>query len=107
MYALSENVTIKANNDFVNFQVEGDVGQGSVKLNVNNSDNEEERTVIKAVEEVEQQFALRYLNMFNKASVLSSSTSIFLHSEQPVVVDFQIESYGHLKFYLAPKINDE
>lgn len=56
---------------------------------------------------MDQQFALRYLNMFNKASGLSNYTTLCLHPETPLVVDFDMEAYGHLKYFLAPKISED
>jgi proliferating cell nuclear antigen len=84
LYAMSETVTVTTNPDFVQFNVDSDIGSGNVR-----------------------QFALRYLNMFNKASSLSNFTRLCLHSEQPLVVEFKIENLGVLKYFLAPKISDE
>ena len=64
-------------------------------------------TTIEVDEEVSQQFALNYLNMFNKAAGLSSYVRLCLHQEQPLVTEFKIDSLGVLKYYLAPKISDE
>ena len=58
-------------------------------------------------EGVSQQFALRYLNMFNKASTLSNFTKICMTTDQPLVIEFTIDSLGVLKYFLAPKISDE
>jgi proliferating cell nuclear antigen len=58
-------------------------------------------------EGVSQQFAIRYLNMFNKAAALSNFTKLQMHNEQPLVIEFNIENLGALKYFLAPKISDE
>ena len=52
-------------------------------------------------------FALRYLNMFNKASTLCNSVKMMLAADTPLVVEYEIEQLGSLKYYLAPKINDQ
>jgi proliferating cell nuclear antigen len=52
-------------------------------------------------------FALRYLNMFNKASTLCNYVKLMLATETPLVVEYEIESLGTLKYYLAPKINED
>lgn len=78
-----------------------------MRLGQNDSSNNEEQTTLEVSEGVEQQFALRYLNMFNKASSLSTFTRLCLHQEQPLVVEFKIENLGVLKYFLAPKISDE
>lgn len=58
-------------------------------------------------EPVNLSFALRYLNLFNKASNLSPVVILHLSNETPLAVEYAIEKLGSLKFYLAPKINEE
>ena len=107
LYAMSETVTVTTNPDFVQFTVDSDIGSGNVRLGANDSDKKEDQTILEVTEGVEQQFALRYLNMFNKASSLSTFTRLCLSSDQPLVVEFKIENLGVLKYFLAPKISDE
>lgn len=107
LYTISEAVTLTTNPEFVQFSVEGDIASGCVKLCQNDSDKKEDMTKLEVSDSVNQQFALRYLNMFNKAAPLSSFTRLCLHSEQPLVVEFGIDNLGALKYYLAPKITDE
>lgn len=107
LFSLSETVQVTTNPEYVQFSVEGEVGAGSVKLCANEGDKREDQTLIEVTEAVQQQFALRYLNMFNKASSLSSQTRLLLHNEQPLVVEFKIDQLGTLKYFLAPKISDE
>ena len=107
LYAMSETVSVTTNPEFVQFSVDGDIGQGSVKLGQNEGERKEDQTFLQVTENIEQQFALRYLNMFNKASTLSTFTRLCLHDEQPLVVEFKIENLGVLKYFLAPKISDE
>ena len=107
LQALSESLTIKTAADSVHLQVEGQAGKGFVKLTNMDSDRKEDQTTIEVTDPVEQQFALNYLNLFNKASGLSSHTRLCLHQEQPLVTEFRIESLGVLKYYLAPKISEE
>ena len=107
LQALSESITIKTSADSVQLIVEGQAGKGFVKLTCDDSDRKEDQTTIEVTDPVEQQFALNYLNLFNKASGLSSHTRLCLHNEQPLVTEFRIESLGVLKYYLAPKISEE
>ena len=87
--------------------VEGTAGHGFIKLTSNESERKEDMTLIEVESAVQQQFALNYLNLFNKASNLSTFTRLCLHQEQPLVTEFKIESLGVLRYYLAPKISDE
>ena len=84
--------------------MEGEVGLGRVKLT---NDEGGESTILEVNESVELQFALRYLNIFNKACTLSPQTRLCLHPEQPLVIEYHMEDIGGLRFYLAPKISDE
>jgi proliferating cell nuclear antigen len=68
---------------------------------------EEEQTSIELKEPVCLTFALRYLNSFAKATPLSTSVALSLSKDLPVVVEYTIADMGHIKFYLAPKIDDE
>jgi len=104
LFSLSETVQISTSPEAVIFSVEGEVGSGSVKLGNNEG---AEQTTLEVTEQVTQQFALRYLNMFNKAATISNFTRLCLHQEQPLVVEFKIDNLGVLKYFLAPKISDE
>ena len=45
--------------------------------------------------------------MFNKASSLCNMVKLMLACDTPLVVEYEIEnSMGSLKYYLAPKINE-
>lgn len=107
LYSLNETLTITTSPEFVQFSVESEVGSGSIKIGANDSGSKEDQTTLEVTDSVTQQFAIRYLNMFNKAAPLSTFTRLCLHEEQPLVVEYKIESLGVLKYYLAPKINDE
>lgn len=105
LQALSESLTIKTSPSNVQLEVEGQAGKGFVKLS--SDDRGDEGAIIEVTEPVEQQFALNYLNLFNKASSLSNHTRLLLNAEQPLVTEFRIDSLGVLKYYLAPKISEE
>jgi proliferating cell nuclear antigen len=107
LYSLNETLTISTNPQFVTFSVESEAGSGSIKLGNNETGNADERTTLEVTDPVTQQFAIRYLNMFNKAAPLSTFTRLCLHNEQPLVVEYKIDNLGVLKYYLAPKISDE
>ena len=107
LYSINETVTIQASSDQVKFSVEGDVGSGLVSLAANDGVKKEDQTILEVSQGVTQQFALRYLNMFNKASTLSTHTRLCLHAEQPLVVEYHIDDLGVLKYFLAPKISDD
>lgn len=67
----------------------------------------EEATIIEMQEPVSLTFALRYLNSFTKATPLSETVTISLSSELPVVVEYKIAEMGYIRYYLAPKIEED
>lgn len=67
----------------------------------------EDAIVIEMNEPVSLSFALRYMNSFTKASPLSETVTISLSSELPVVVEYKVAEMGYIRYYLAPKIEEE
>jgi len=107
LYQVAETVTIEAKEDNVIFSVEGELGKGKVALTETVADKAEDKTSIEVKAGVRLAFALRYLNMFNKASTCSPSVSLMVSSDTPLVVEYAMDKLGSLKFYLAPKISEE
>ena len=100
-------MTVQTDKATVKFMVEGEVGKGSVSIESQEGDKEEDNTTISVTDDVKLSFALRYLNMFNKASSLSNVVNLAMSPDTPLVVEYKIDKLGGLKFYLAPKISDE
>jgi proliferating cell nuclear antigen len=75
LYALSETVIIETNKSYVRFVVSGEVVGGSIKIEAGDDGSGE--TIINVEESVNLAFALRYLNMFTKASSLSEQVRFF------------------------------
>jgi hypothetical protein len=44
---------------------------------------------------------------FAKAASLSSVVKLSMSKDLPLVVEYTIDDIGHLKFYLAPKIDED
>ena len=52
--------------------MESEAGSGSIKIGSNDAMDRNEQTTVEVTEPVQQYFAIRYLNMFNKAAPLST-----------------------------------
>jgi proliferating cell nuclear antigen len=63
--------------------------------------------MVEMQEPVTLTFALRYLNSFTKATPLSSTVTLSMSKELPVAVEYKIADMGHIRFYLAPKIEED
>lgn len=106
--SIGDTVAISVTKDGVKFKTEGDIGSANISCRQNRSvDKPEEATLIELQEPVALTFALRYLNSFAKATPLSSTVVLRMSKELPVVVEYRIQDMGFVKFYLAPKIEDE
>lgn len=58
--------------------MKGEIGDGKITINHNEGETEEEKTILDVDEPVSLSFALRYLNLFNKASTLSNQVTLSL-----------------------------
>ena len=103
---VSDTLNLAVDKETVKFSISGDIGGGSITMRANPSDKADERLILSVQEPVAMAFALRYLNLFNKASSLSDEISLSLSPEIPVVLKFSFD-LGELKYYLAPKISEE
>lgn len=105
---IGDSVTINCTKEGVRFSAKGDLGEGKVTLSQNSTvDVEEDQVKIQLNEPVELTFALRYLNFFTKATPLSSTVKMSLKEDVPLVLDYKVGELGNLKYYLAPKIDEE
>ena len=108
MQVLGDTLTISCTKEGVKFHVNGDLGTGNVLIRQNNTaDKDEDKVLIEMEEPVELTFALRYLNFFTKATSLGGTVILSMSPDVPVVVEYPIGEAGHIKYYLAPKIDEE
>ncbi|XP_024391672.1 proliferating cell nuclear antigen [Physcomitrium patens] len=105
---IGDTVVISVTKEGVKFSTGGDIGSANIICRQNTSvDKEEEKTVVEMQEPVTLTFALRYLNSFTKATPLSSTVTLSMSKELPVAVEYKIADMGHIRFYLAPKIEED
>lgn len=105
---LSESLRVVVTKDSVKFTSEGDSGSGSVILKpYTNMNNERESVTISLDDPVDLTFGLKYLNDIVKASTLSDVITIKLADKTPALFEFKMQSGGYLRYYLAPKFDDD
>ncbi|KAL5964510.1 Proliferating cell nuclear antigen [Taenia solium] len=105
---IGDSVVITVAKDGVGFSSTGDLGSGKVKLSPSaNADKPEESVSIEMSESLTMTYSLHYFNIFTKAAPLSSQVILSLTADVPAVVEFPIEDLGHIRYYLAPKIEDD
>lgn len=109
LLVMGDTVNISVSKEGIRFAVNGDIGKGSTTLRPTQSadKSEDESTSIELTEPVDLSFALKYLNHFTKATPLSLGVTLSMSPDVPVVVEYRVDTFGYLRFYLAPKIDDE
>jgi len=101
---LSDTLIVSVNKQKITFSVGGDIGDGEITMK--NKTSGRNPLIIEAEEPVTCSYAMRYLNLFNKAQGLSEEISISLSENLPLILCFNFE-LGFIKYYLAPKVNDD
>lgn len=111
---IGDAVTISCAKDCVRFAASGDLGSGNIKLQQTaSSDDPDEAVTIQMNEAICLSFALKYLIHFGKATPLASQVKLQLAPDVPLVVEYSIiggeddAEVGHIRYYLAPKIDEE
>ncbi|KAF7991547.1 hypothetical protein HCN44_008918 [Aphidius gifuensis] len=102
-----ENITIACTKEGIKFSAAGDTGTANVKLAQTADSGESDSVTIEMQESVKLSFSCRYLNFFIKATPLCEQVQLSLSNDVPLVCEFNIGEIGHIKYYLAPKIEDE
>ncbi|KAI9906455.1 hypothetical protein PsorP6_002951 [Peronosclerospora sorghi] len=108
LQTMGDTCTIAVGKEGVKFSVSGDLGAGNITLKNNTAaEKESDRVIITMEEPVELTFALRYLNMFAKATPLSETVTLSMSPGIPIVVEYAIGDMGYMRFYLAPKVEED
>merc|ERR1719384_1966191 len=108
--AFGDTVTIQVGKEEVQFGASGDMGNGTMSLRNSSSSVDEDEgseTVIDCKEALSQNFALRYPQNFTKATALSKTVGLFMSPDVPLLVEYKIDDLGYVRYYLAPKIDEE
>jgi len=106
--ALGDNCTISVSKDGVQFSVSGDMGTANVSVRQKTAaDDKKEGCVIEMNTPVKLTFTIRHLLNFTKATPLSERVHLSMSSDHPLVVEYIMEGAGDIKYYLAPKLDEE
>lgn len=105
---LGDTVNISVTKEGVKFSASGDIGAGNILVKQQKAaDKDDESTTIELQEPVSLNFALRYLTTFSKATSLADKVKLSMAKDVPLVVEYAIGDMGYIRYYLAPKIDDE
>ncbi len=104
---LSDSLTVLVTKDTVKYVANGDIGSGSVIVKPFTDLEKTENSVkVELNKAVNLTFGLKYLLDVIKGTSLSSTITIKLADKTPALFEFKLPS-GYLRFYLAPKFDEE
>lgn len=119
MNEFSDTIKMDISKNSITFSTQGDLGHGEIVLRNRPPSSEGDCGVsIKVRNPIKQSYATKYLSMFTKSGCLSDSVTFGLSQNRPIEVRYDVKDslgedsrhgqvLGELKFYLAPKIDDE
>jgi proliferating cell nuclear antigen len=105
----SDPVVIDCTKEGVKFSAQGDIGHGSILLKPGQGsidEEEDQETVIELNQACSLTFSLKYLQNFTKATPLAKSVTLCVSTEVPMLVEYKVGDIGHIRYYLAPKMNE-
>jgi len=100
-------VVIATSKHGVKFSVSGELGSGNINVKANSDVDSESGVVLEVNDDVTLTFALKKLTSFTKATPLSTSVSLSMSDDVPLAVEYTVEDLGYIRYYLAPKIDDD
>lgn len=113
----SDTVVMEIDANSIKFSTKGIVGDAEVALKPRDGTSEDDIGVnIKSKKKIRQSFAIKYLNLFSKSSILSDVVTLGLSDSRPIEFKYEIKDtapdadtlkIGFVKFFLAPKMDDE
>ena len=96
-YLSNETINITINKNSILFKSSGLIGQSDTEIPI---------TLLKDISEpISYTFSTKYLLDFTR-TILSDNVTIFMVSENPLCLEYSMP-YGLVKYYLAPKMDDE
>jgi proliferating cell nuclear antigen len=99
-------IIVKQNIETVKFTSTGDFNNKCISTLNKRTGGFDDEINIKAGNNIDDLFSLKFLLMFMKASSLSTRVQICLESNFPIIVKYENEQ-NYIYYYLAPKVVEE
>ena len=99
-------MTVEQNKKMVKFTSLGDFNNECINILKEKEGGFDDEITIKAGNNINDLFSLKYLLLFTKASSLTHRVQICLESNMPILIKYEHEQ-NYIHYYLAPKIDEE
>ncbi|KAF9764502.1 Proliferating cell nuclear antigen [Nosema granulosis] len=102
-----EFISIDTSKDMIIFKQVGDTTSASMTLKNKTEEDEEPNGVeINVSIPIKREIAMKYISTISKVVPLCSSVKIFMGEESPIFFDLSIHELGHMRYYIAPKVEN-
>jgi len=95
---ISNEITIKTDEEGMILEVDGDFASQSIKIN-----RKSDALTLDKCKNTCNIFNLKYLLLFTKSSNLCNTLEVYLKTDFPIIIVYNVANLGQLKFCLAPK----
>lgn len=96
LHMFDDYTVITTSGDKIEFSVSDDVACARVTLKATIDGEYTQKT----------SYSLKYLSQFSKATSTSQWVELGMSADQPLFVKYDMESFGWIKFYLGPKVEE-
>lgn len=100
--SFADFLAIDAEKDKITFTQKGDAAESFMVL----KSSFHEDIDIKVSNPVRKEIAMKYIKYISKVGMLTQTVRICMGKQSPIFFDFSLGEFGHMKFYIAPKIMD-
>lgn len=101
---MSEDVLISVSKNQITLAIQTEFVEGRVSYQADQSAKMQSNFKIRANQDVSSVFPLQFLSEFCRAKELSDKVHLSFKVNGPMTVEFPIQNYGSLKYFLAPKL---
>lgn len=102
--SFGDRVSIKTEKNSITFEQTGGITDATLTLEECDENN---NLIVSTEEPVCKEIAAKYINIVGKVAPFCDTVKIMLGEEQPVCFDFEIKGAGHMRLYVAPKIEND
>ncbi|OHT08681.1 proliferating cell nuclear antigen [Tritrichomonas foetus] len=104
---VDDSVVVRCNEGSVTFSVSASTFNSSTTFTSGGpAENADEEIEIDVSEECKVSYALRYLKVISGSSALANRVTLCFSPHFPLLVEYDMNEGGFVRFYLAPKVED-
>ncbi|EAX99202.1 proliferating cell nuclear antigen, putative [Trichomonas vaginalis G3] len=105
---VNDSVAVRCTEGSISFSVSDILLNATTTFNAGvTNEKAEEEIEVDVTEGCKVAYALRYLKAISAASALSTRVNLSFSPHFPLLVEYSLQEGGYVRFYLAPKVDEE